>query len=101
MTQYCRKTTKDPRGLGRYCSAVFYANKGQKFRIVSMYNICKGRTEGLRTQYQQIKREMQRKNIQGVEPRDLFMNDFVKQCKKWVDKGDGLLLIGDVNECAI
>ena len=101
MTQYCRKTTTDPRNLGRYCSAVFYANKCQRCRVISMYNICKGRTEGLRTQYQQIKREMQRKGIQGIEPRDLFMYDFVAQCKKWAANGDGLLMIGDVNDDAI
>ena len=29
------------------------------------------------------------------------MNDFVKQCKKWVNKGDGILMMGDVNDCAI
>ena len=44
---------------------------------------------------------MQRKNISGVEPRELFVNGFVKQCKKWVNKGDGILMIGDVNDCAI
>ena len=47
MTQYCRKTTKDSRGLGRFCSAVYYANTCQKFWIISMYNICKGKPEGL------------------------------------------------------
>ena len=53
--------------------AVFYANKRQTFRVVSMYNIWKRKPKGLRTQYQQIKREMQRNSIVGHEPRDLFI----------------------------
>mgnify|MGYP000940603478 CR=1 FL=1 len=66
-----------------------------------MYNICKAKPKGLRTQYQQIKREIQRNNIVGLEPRTLFIYDFVVQCKKWVKNGDGLLMMGDVNDCAI
>ena len=66
-----------------------------------MYNICKGKPEGLCTQYQQIKREMQRNNIIGIEPRDLFIYDFVKQCKRWVKNGDWILMMGDVNNCAL
>ena len=55
----------------------------------------------MRTQYQKIKREMQRKGMQGIEPRDLFIYDFVTQCKKWVRNGDGLFMIGDVNDDAV
>ena len=66
-----------------------------------MYNICKGKPEGLRAQYQQIKREMQRRNIFGIEPRELFIHDFVKQCKMWVKNGDGILMMGDVNDCVL
>ena len=32
MSQYCRKTTKDPRGLGRYCSAVFLCKQMPKIQ---------------------------------------------------------------------
>ena len=44
---------------------------------------------------------MQRRGIDGIEPRDLFVYDFVTQCKKWVRDGDGLLMMGDFNEDAI
>ena len=97
MTQYVRKTNEDFRGLGRYCSVVMWANPNKKCRFVSVYNICKGKPKGLRTQYQQIMRQMQREGINGVAPRDLFNKDFVKQCANWIREGEELCVMGDVN----
>ena len=79
MSQYVRKKGADSRKLGRYCSAVLYANPSKKCRFL-IYNICKGNAKGPRTQNQQIRRYTQRKNINRVLPRDLFDRDFAKQC---------------------
>ena len=66
-----------------------------------MYNICKGFTEGLCTQYQQIMRYIQFNDIEIQNPRQLFIHDFVKQCKSWKDAGNNLIMIGDVNDDAM
>ena len=63
MTQYAKHGEQDNRKLGRYCSYVFWANASHKCRVVVAYNICNGKPEGLRTQYQQLKRYCQNKNI--------------------------------------
>ena len=69
--------------------------------MVSAYNICKGKPTGIRTQYQQIKRYSQNNGMDEVEPQDLFMRDFVKQCGKWVKNGEQLFIIMDNNDNAV
>ena len=73
LSQYWRRSTKDPRNLGRWCSVVVYANPNQKCRLMPMYNVCKGKPRGLRTQFQQITCHIQNKRIlnkngNGFEP---------------------------------
>ena len=50
MTQYAKSKSRDPRGLGRYCSFVFWANPQHKCRVVVAYNVCNGKPKGLKTQ---------------------------------------------------
>ena len=63
MAQYAKSKSKDPRGLGRFCSFVFWANPKHKCRVVVAYNVCNGKPKGLKTQCQQITRYCQDKNI--------------------------------------
>ena len=70
----------------------------QKVRFVSIYIICKGKPNGLRTQYQQIKRYLQKNNVVDVEPRDLFNMDFVNQCAAWIREGEEVCAVGDIND---
>ena len=98
MTQYVRKKDTDSRDLGRYCSITFWANPNKKCRLVSLYNVCKGKPKGLRTQYQQIMRYMQRKGVCGVYPRGLFYSDLLKQIKVWIGDGEELCVMGDIND---
>ena len=56
MTQYAKHGEQDNRKLGRYYSYVFWANASHKCRVVVAYNICNGKPESLRTQYQHLKR---------------------------------------------
>ena len=44
---------------------------------------------------------MQRKNISGVAPRDMFDRDFVKQCATWIRGGEELCVMGDINDDVI
>jgi hypothetical protein len=51
--QYARNPLTDPRGLGRWCSWLFYCNPTHITRIVVAYCPCAGKTDGLKTIYQQ------------------------------------------------
>jgi hypothetical protein len=51
--QYAQNTLVDPRGLGRWCSWLFYCNPTHVTRMVVAYCPCAGKTEGLKTVYQQ------------------------------------------------
>ena len=63
MTQYAKTKSKDKRKLGRFCSYVFWATPKHKCRVVVAYNVCNGKSKGPKTQYQQITRQCQNKNI--------------------------------------
>ena len=52
------------------------------------------------TNYQQIKRYCQKKNI-DMDPRELFYHDFAKQCRKWRESGETVGIVMDANEHAI
>ena len=47
LTQYVKSTSKDSRGLGRYCSVVLWANPNQKCRMVAACDVCKGKPKGI------------------------------------------------------
>ena len=99
MTQYAKSKSKDPRGLGRFCSFVFWANPRHKCRIVVAYNVCNGKPKDLKTQYQQITRYCQDKDI-SMSPKELTRQDFAKQCGTW-RKEKRLIIIMDTNESTI
>lgn len=101
MTQYYKKSSVDPCNLGWFCSTLLFSNPNQKCRVISMYNICRRVSEGLRTQYQQIMQYIQNNNITHQNPRQLFIQNFVKQCKAWKEAGDNPIMIGDINDDAI
>lgn len=95
--QYARNSSKDFRGMGRWCSFAFWVNPKHKFRLIVAYNVCKGKPKGLKTVYQQQLRAMQDAGLSG-SPRSLFEKDFVRQCKQWRKEGDRLFLFVDANE---
>ena len=65
--------------MGRFCWYIFWANPKHKCRVVIAYNVYKGKPKGLRTQFKQISRYCQDKNIKK-SPDNLLRKDFVKQC---------------------
>ena len=101
MTQYAKSSkSKDPRGLGRYCSFVFWSNPQHKCRVVVAYNVCNGKLKGLKTQYQQITRYCQGKGVKD-SPKELMRKDFAKQCGLWRKNNEKLIIIMDENESTI
>ena len=97
MTQYAKSKSKDSRGLGRFCSYVFWANPKHKFRVVVAYNFCNGRPKGLKTQYQQITHYCQDKNINKY-PKELMREDFAKQCSARRKDNERLIIVMEINE---
>jgi hypothetical protein len=61
--QYARRPTVNPRGLGRWCSWLFYCNPTHVTRIVVAYQPCASKTEGLKTVYQQHLRYIQSRGL--------------------------------------
>ena len=59
----------DWRGLGRWSWYLLEGTHGHRTRVISCYNVGRGKPEGLQTVYQQHLRYMERENIVGVEPR--------------------------------
>ena len=84
--QYARNTVKDPRGLGRWCSWLFYCNPMHITQIVVAYWPCASKTVGLKTVYQQHMRYIQTQGP-NFTPIELFDYDLSKQVKKWRRKG--------------
>ena len=95
--QYAWKPSNDFRGLGRWCSWPFYCNPTHSTRIVVAYRMGSGKSNGLRTIYQQQVRYMQLHNIAGT-PQQLFDKDLLHQCKQWRKAGARIILLMDVNE---
>jgi hypothetical protein len=79
--QYAGKPTVDLRGLGRWCSWLFYCNPTHVTRIGITYRPCASKTEGLKTVYQQHMQYIQSRGL-AFNPTDLFDHDLSKQVKE-------------------
>jgi hypothetical protein len=64
--QYARRPMVDPRGLGRWCSWLFYFSPTHVTRIVVAYRSCASNTKGLKTVYQQHMQYIQSRGLLGV-----------------------------------
>jgi hypothetical protein len=84
--QYTHNTSIDPRGLGRWCSWLFYCNPTHVTRIVVAYCPCATKTEGLKIIYQQHMRYIKLRGL-SLNPINLFDHDLSKQVKEWRSKG--------------
>jgi hypothetical protein len=94
--QYARKPTIDPRGLGRWCSWLFFCNSTHVTRIVVAYHPCASKTEGLKTVYQQHLQYIQSRGLQ-FNPVELFDHNLSKQIKEWRGKGKRIILMLHIN----
>ena len=62
--------------------------------------MCNEKPKGLKTQYQQITRYYQDKNIK-TPPKELMRRDFAKQCGLWRKNDERLIIIIDANKSTI
>ncbi len=95
--QYARNTSTDSQGLSRWCSWLFYCNPTHVTRIVVAYQPCTGKTEGLKTVYQQHMRYIQTRGL-NFNPINLFDQDLSKQVKEWRGRGEQIVLMMDLND---
>ena len=61
------------------------------------YNVCDGKPTGLKTQYQQITRYCQDKEVK-TSPKELMRKDFAKQCGAWRKNNEKLIIIMEANK---
>ncbi len=94
--QYVWRPMEDPRGLGRWCSWLFYCNPVHVTRIVVAYSPCASKTKGLKTVYQQHMQYIQLRGLSS-NPVNLFDHDLSKQVKEWRGKGKRVLILMDIN----
>jgi hypothetical protein len=87
----------DHRGLGQWCSTLFYADPNHKFRLVSAYNIGRHKSRGDSRIYQQQIWHIQN-NTLAHSPSRLFVVDFISQLQTWQQQGGRLLIFIDMNE---
>ena len=97
LAKYAKERTKDHRGLGRWCSTLFYADPNHKFRLVSAYNVGRQKPRGDSTIFQQQVRYIQNHDLPHL-PSCLFIIDFVAQLQAWQRQGGRLLIFINMNE---
>jgi hypothetical protein len=80
FTQYARKPSVDPRGLGQWCSWPSSCNPIHVTRIVVAYRPCARKVKGLKMVYQQHMCYIQSPGLQ-TDPVTLFDSSLSKQIK--------------------
>ena len=95
--EYARRAQDDFRNLGRWTSFQFYANPEHKCRIISFYQLCSSKPKGLETVYQQTCTYIDENDL-DTTPRDLFLQDFIRQLQVWQEDGERLIIMGDAND---
>ena len=95
--EYARRPQDDFRNLGRWTSFQFYANPEHQCRIVSFYQLCSTKPKGLETVYQQTCTYIDENNL-DTTPRELFLQDFLRQIRVWQGAGERLIIMGDAND---
>lgn len=98
LAQYARSSSEDFRGLGRWNSWPFYADRSHVTRIVSAYNIAHHHSTEFGSSYQQYTRYLQNHDMVHHTPRSLFHNDFTGVLRRWIQDGERLLIFIDLNE---
>jgi hypothetical protein len=85
LARYAKECTSDHRGLGQWCSTLFYADPNHKFRLVLAYNVGRHKPQGDSTKYQQQIWHIQN-NALDLSPSRLFVMDFIAQLQTGSDR---------------
>ena len=97
LVRYMKQKGEDFRGLGRWCSTLFYSDPAHRTRVVAAYNVGRQSPKGLKTIFQQQVRHIQTHGL-NTSPARLFLADFLAQLQVWQRQGDRLLIFMDMNE---
>jgi len=97
LVRYMKQKGEDFRGLGRWCSTLFYSDPAHRTRVVAAYNVGRQSPKGLKTIFQQQVRHIQTHGL-NTSPARLFLTDFLAQLQVWQRQGDRLLIFMDMNE---
>ena len=85
----------DPSKMGRWSWQLFSGKKGVSTRIITAYRPCK--SKGLTSTYMQQKRIMDVKKNEKC-PRTQMMDDLLEQIASWLESGDQIILMIDLND---
>jgi hypothetical protein len=96
LVRYHRQKGDNFRGLGRWCSTVFYTDPSHRTHIISAYNAGRQAPRGDSTIYHQQLQYIQNHGLDAT-PLCLFTVDFIAQLQIWQCQGDRLLIFMDMN----
>jgi hypothetical protein len=85
----------DESRLGRWCWQLFSGKRGVQTRVITAYRPCKSR--GLTSTYIQQQRILVAKKVE-LCPRKKMINDLTTQINNWLEAGDQIILMIDLND---
>ena len=94
---YAAGSGVDPKQLGRWCWTRYQGKNGTYLRMVSFYRPCASSSSGSKT----VSATQQRCLLNMDDdrhPRQAFMEDLRDELLSWINKGDALIVCGDINE---
>jgi hypothetical protein len=97
LVRYHKQKGDNFRGLGQWCSSVFYADPSHRTCIILAYNVGRHAPRGDSTIYQQQLRYIQNHGLDST-PLRYFAIDFIAQLQVWQRQGDRLLVFMDINK---
>ena len=85
----------DPSKLGRWIWTKYQGKEGRTLRIVTAYRPCY--SKGINSTFVQQQRFFL-KEERDINPRDAFLRDLKDEMEMWLDKGESLIILADINE---
>ena len=85
----------DTSKMGRWCWTLLSGKRGVTTRIITAYRPCT--SKGLKSTYRQQKRILDAKKI-NICPRLQMLDDLGNEIQKWMEEGDQIILLIDLNE---
>jgi hypothetical protein len=90
------KTGEDPTNLGRWVWQSFRGKEGKILRVITAYRPCKS-ANGVTTVMNQHKVYFMNKDNDSC-PRKIFVTQLCEEVKKWLEEGDHIVIVIDLNE---
>ena len=97
LCDYIECTGKDYRNLGRWSWMQLEGEAGHRTRIVQAYVVGNNKSKQLGSTYQQSLRHIQTYGL-NTTPKDLMIEDLLRQLQTWKRQGNQIILMADTNE---